>query len=100
MVKHIVMWRLKDVTDFGNKEQMAKEAKIRLEALKDKIEEIVSIEVGINYNTSDMAYDLVLYSEFKNKQGLAIYQDHPEHLKVAKIIRANITSRAVVDYEV
>lgn len=100
MVKHIVMWRLKDATDFGNKEQTAKELKARLEALKEKIEEIVSIEVGINFNSSDMAYDLVLYSEFKNKQDLDTYQNHPEHLKVADIIKANVASRAVVDYEV
>ncbi|NLM12270.1 MAG: Dabb family protein [Epulopiscium sp.] len=100
MVKHIVMWRLKDVTDFGSKEEMAKEAKARLEALKDKIEEIVSIEVGINFNSSDMAYDLVLYSEFNNKQDLDTYQVHPEHLKVAEMIKANVVSRAVVDYEI
>jgi hypothetical protein len=94
------MWRLKEASDFGSKEEIAKEAKIRLEGLKDKIKEIVSIEVGINFNPSDMAYDLVLYSEFKSKEDLDTYQEHPEHLKVATFIRANIVSRAVVDYEI
>lgn len=95
VIKHIVMWRIKD------KDQEAmKKIKTDLEGLKGKIEEIKAIEVGIDFNGSDAAYDLVLYSEFDNKEGLVTYQSHPEHVKVGQFIKSVTVSRTVVDYEV
>lgn len=95
MIKHIVMWKLKE----KNIEVLNK-IKNDLEGLKNKIEEIKAIEVGIDFNGSEAAYDLVLYSEFLNKEDLNIYQNHEEHIKVAGFIISVVTSRAVVDYEI
>lgn len=65
MVKHVVAWKLKDEAEGNNKEKNAKIIKENLERLKDVIKEIKHIEVGININTSNAAFDLVLYSEFE-----------------------------------
>lgn len=89
------MWKVKD----RNQETLNK-IKNDLEGLKDKISEIKEIEVGIDFNGSDAAYDVVLYSVFENKEGLNTYQNHPEHLNVAVFIKSVVTSRVVVDYEV
>ena len=94
MVKHIVMWKLKD--EYKNR---ALELENGLEGLKNKVEVIKSIQVGINFNPSDNAFDLVLNSEFATKEDLDSYQKNPEHLKVATKVRESVCSRHVVDYE-
>ena len=62
MIKHIVMWKLKD----NNKEENAKKIKTMLEGLKSEIKEIEEIEVGININKSDASMDVCLVSVFKS----------------------------------
>ncbi len=98
MVKHIVMWRLKEERQ-AEKQEIALQAQKVLVELQDKISVLNRIEVGINYNPSESAYDIVLYSEFDSKEDLEIYQKHPAHVEVAVFIGQITQSRAVVDYE-
>lgn len=100
MIKHIVMWKLKEVAECGDRIHNAKKMKHDLEALKAKIPQIKHIEVGINAIPSDASYDVVLYSEFANEKDLEVYQKHPEHLKAAEFIAIARERRAVVDYHV
>ena len=100
MIKHIVMWRLKDSADGASKQENAKNLKNYLEALKDKIREIRHIEVGINISGSDAASDVVLYSEFDSMEDLEAYQKHPEHQKIVSFVNEIRSERRVVDYEV
>ncbi len=99
MIKHIVMWRLKDSAAGASREENAKKLKQSLEDLKDKIRDIKALEVGINFNASPAAFDVVLYSEFADREGLDSYQNHPEHLKIVDFVGEIRTDRAVVDYE-
>ena len=99
MIKHIVMWRLKDSAAGASREENAKKLKQSLEDLKDKIGDIKALEVGINFNASPAAFDVVLYSEFADMEGLDSYQNHPEHLKIVDFVGEIRTDRAVVDYE-
>lgn len=94
MIKHIVMWKLKE----EDKESNAKKIKHDLEALKDKIAELKAIEVGINFNESEAAYDVVLYSEFESKEDLDKYQNNKDHKEVGVFVRACTTDRKVIDY--
>lgn len=95
MVKHIVMWTLKS----ENKEENAKKMKADLEALKNKIDFLRFIQVGINFNDTDSAYDIVLVTEFDSRAELDAYQVHPEHKAVGVFVRSVVEKRAVVDYE-
>ncbi|MFA9407406.1 MAG: Dabb family protein [Candidatus Dadabacteria bacterium] len=99
MIKHIVMWRLKDEAAGATKEENALKLKDALESLKGKIESLKAAEVGINFNPSPAAFDVVLYSEFEDQDGLNAYQNHPEHVKIADFVGEIRTDRAVVDYE-
>ncbi len=99
MIKHIVMWKLKDFAEGASREQNAKKMKVGLEALKIKIPQVRHIEVGINILPSDAACDVALYSEFANEQDLDIYQKHPEHLKAADFVAKVRASRVVIDYK-
>lgn len=95
MIKHIVLWRIA-----GNKEETAKLMKEKLEELKDKIDFIVDLQVGINYNESEAASDIALVSTFKSREDLEAYIVHPEHVKVgAEYVRPNVSERRVIDYE-
>ncbi len=100
MIKHIVMWKLKDEYEGKIKSEIAKEIKFRLENLNDIVNEIDKIEVGINFMESDQAFDIVLYSVFNDKEALDIYQFHPKHQLVVEFIKKVIDKRVVVDYEV
>ena len=99
MLKHVVMWKLKDFAEGASRQENARKMKSELEGLKRKIGEIQSIEVGININDSADSYDAVLYSEFDGREGLNAYLNHPAHLKAADFIGKVRLERKVVDYE-
>ena len=99
MIKHIVMWKLKEFAEGKDKGENAKIIKTGLENLQQKINELKFIEVGININNSPQAYDVVLYSQFENVEDLNIYQNHPEHIKVGEFVKKVVNERVVVDYE-
>lgn len=96
MIKHIVMWKLKE----ENKESNALKIKKDLENLKDQIKEIKAIEVGIDINKSDAVYDVVLYSTFNNQEDLNAYQIHPKHKAAGVFVKEVTVNRVVVDYEI
>ncbi len=97
MIRHIVMWRLNEGCDKAETAALIKE---KLEALKDKIDELVDIQVGININDTVAASDVVLVSTFKSKEDLSAYIIHPEHKAVgSEYVRPNISERRSVDYE-
>jgi len=97
MVKHIVMWKLKDFAEGRSKSENIKYIKEMLEALPGVIKEIKFIEVGENIN-ADRSYDAVLYSEFETPEDLEIYQNHPEHKKVSGYVSKVREARIVGDY--
>lgn len=94
MIVHIVMFEFKD----ENKEQNIAQTKEMLEALPSKIEELVSMEVGVNFDSSARALDLSLYSKFATKEDLQTYATHPAHLEVVAFIKSVTLSSKVVDY--
>ena len=94
MIVHIVMFKFKE----EDKEANLVKVRAILEQLPKKIPELISMEVGLNFDESDRAYDLALYSKFNSKEDLATYATHKEHLKVVDFIKTVITDSKVVDY--
>lgn len=99
MIKHVVMWKLKDFAEGADRSRNAKRVKIELDALKKTIPQIWHIEVGINMAEDESAYDMILYIVFKNENDLLSYQKHPDHRAVANFIGKVSERRVVVDYE-
>jgi hypothetical protein len=99
MVKHIVLWRLKEVAEGADKTANALIIKEKLEALQDKIPQVQKIEIGINFTTADNAADVVLYSEFASRADLDAYIVHPLHTEAGKFIRSVVAERRSADYE-
>ena len=93
MVKHIVMFKLKENTktnlDF---------AVSTLRSLEGKIETLRSVEIGVDFKKSDRSYDIVLTTQFDSEEGLAEYASHKNHLPVIDKMRDLCSSSIVVDY--
>jgi Stress responsive A/B Barrel Domain len=100
MVKHIVFWRLKDFAESASKEQNARRVKALFEQMRGKIPGMLRLEVGINFESSSAASDIVLYTEFESREALNSYQVHPEHMKVKDFLPLVRIERRVVDYEI
>ena len=94
MVKHIVMFKLIE----KNKTNIEKVINA-LKSLEGNIEVLRSLEIGIDFIQSERSYDIVLTTEFDNREGLEIYKPHPNHLPVVKIIRSLCSGSVTVDYE-
>lgn len=100
MIKHIVIWKLKESAHGNTCEENAQIIKSRLEALPAVIPEIVHLEVGLDFSNTESSGDIVLYSEFKTKEDLDKYQAHPEHQALMPFVMEARSERRVVDYEV
>ncbi|MDR1755954.1 MAG: Dabb family protein [Culturomica sp.] len=98
MLKHIVAWKLKAEAEGKSKTENAAWMKKHLEALYGVIPELKALEVGININPSEMAYDAVLTSSFEDEKALERYKIHPEHVKISSYCEKIRESRVVVDY--
>ncbi|MEZ5445665.1 MAG: Dabb family protein [Gammaproteobacteria bacterium] len=98
MLKHIVMWRVRATAELTQAENAA-EMKRALEALRGRIPGLLAIEVGINAIPGGEASDVVLCSEFADREALAAYLKHPEHERVAEFVKEVRVERRVADYE-
>lgn len=95
MIVHIVMFSFKE----ENRTENIAKTKAMLEALVEKIEPLLSMEVGVDFNKSERAMDLSLISTFENREGLSTYAMHPAHLEVVAFIKEVTAASKVVDYE-
>jgi len=100
MIKHIVVWRLKESAHENTKDKNALLIKEKLEALNGKIPGLIRLEVGINFSNTSESSDIVLYSEFTSKKDLENYQAHPEHKAIMPFVAEARSERRMVDYEV
>jgi len=102
MIKHIVVWKLKDHAEGKTKHENALQLKTELESLNGIIPGLIHLEVGINVTASDSGddSDVILYSEFENMEALNNYYPHPAHVKIVPFAQSIRTERRVIDYEV
>lgn len=100
MIKHIVIFKLKETAEGNSREENKQIFKGMLEALVGVVPGIEMMEVGLKGEKSpeDNA-DVVLTTEFKTWEALKAYAVHPEHLKVVDFVKKVIEGRSVVDYE-
>jgi quinol monooxygenase YgiN len=100
MIKHIVMWKLKDFAEGQDKAANAKKMKEMLDACANLVPGTLRFEVALAQPGLEATYDVVLYSEFADKAALDAYADHPDHVAVKPFIGAVREARQCMDYEV
>lgn len=99
MIKHIVMWKLKDFAEGADKAANARKMKERLDACASLVPGILKFEVALAQPGLEATYDVVLYSEFSDRAALEAYQKHPDHMAVVPFIGAVREARQCMDYE-
>lgn len=100
MIKHIVFWRLNEIAYGNDKLTNAQLLKDKLLAMNDKVDGLLKVEVGFDFSNEKDSCDVVLYSEFENKDALHRYQIHPDHEEIKKWLSEVRYERRVVDYEI
>ena len=98
MVKHIVLFKLKDEVSAEKKAAVMHQIKEAIEALPAQISVIRKIDVGLNMNPGE-TWNIALYSEFDSLEDVKYYATHPDHVAAGKILAETKESRACVDYE-
>lgn len=100
MVKHIILWKLKEEYSESEKESIKAGIKSGLEGLLGEIEGLTEIKVHTNGLASSNA-DLMLDSTFVSEDALKAYAVHPAHVKVAdEKVRPFTQTRSCLDFEV
>ena len=100
MVKHVILWNLKDEFSAEEKEAIKAGIKTGLEGLKGQVPGLLEIAVHTNGLPSSNA-DVMLDSAFENEEALKGYAVHPAHVEVADTkVRPFTKTRACLDFEI
>jgi len=100
MVKHIILWQLKD--EFSPEEKLEIKAGIKegLENLAGKIPGLLEIKVQTECLASSNA-EVMLDSTFADEEALKGYAVHPAHVEAANTkVRPFTKNRSCLDFEV
>ncbi len=100
MIKHIVMWKLKEQAEGNHRAANAIKMKQLLDSCAALVPGMLKYETSLAQPGLESTYDVVLYSEFANKEALDAYQDHPSHLAIKAFIGAVREARQCMDYGV
>lgn len=100
MVKHIILWTLKDEYTEAQKKEIRAGIKEGLEELKGQIPGMIDISVRTDYLPTSTV-DVMLDTTFEDADALAAYAKNPMHVAVADTkVRPFTANRACMDFEV
>ena len=100
MVKHIILWQLRDELSDEEKAAVKKGIKEGLEGLVGKVPGLMEVHVQIDSLPSANA-DVMLNCTLTDADSLRGYSVHPEHLAVANTkVRPYTKTRVCMDYEI
>lgn len=101
MVKHIILWTLKDSLSEEEKIQIKKSIKEGLESLKGVIPGLIDINVQIDGRLASSNADLMLDCTLESEEALKGYAVHPAHVAIANSrVRPFTAIRSCLDYTI
>lgn len=98
MIKHIVMWKLKEQAEGAGRAANAAKMKALLDGCAALVPGILKFETALAEPGLECTYDVVLYSEFVSSTALDAYQHHPQHQALKPFIGAVREARQCMDY--
>ncbi|MBR5419845.1 MAG: Dabb family protein [Lachnospiraceae bacterium] len=99
MVRHVILWTLKDEYSGAEIDQIKTGIKEGLEGLKGQIPGLIEIKVNTTPLPSSNC-DLMLDSSFEDEAALKGYSVHPAHVEVATTkVRPYTSGRVCMDFE-
>ncbi len=99
MVKHVILWKLKDDMTEGTKAEAIEKIKHDLEALVGNVPGLISLKI-IKADLASSNADIMLDSTLESEDALKGYQVHPMHVAAASFVRANTEFRLCADFTV
>lgn len=101
MVKHIILWRLREDLTAEEKENVKKDIKAGLEGLAGRIPGLLDIRVNVDGRLETSNADVMLDSTLESEEALKGYAVHPEHVAVANgKVRPYTVQRSCLDFEI
>lgn len=98
MIRHIVMWKLKEHAEGAGRAANAVKMKALLEECAALVPGILKFETALAQPGLECTYDVVLYSEFASRAALDAYQQHPQHQALKPFFGAVREARQCMDY--
>ena len=100
MVKHIILWKLKEEYTEEQKAEIRQGIKAGLEGLAGVIPGLVSITVNADGRLASSNADVMLDSTFTDEAALKGYAVHPAHQEAANTkVRPFTETRLCLDFE-
>lgn len=101
MIKHIILWKLRDDLTEAEKETIKAGIKEGLESLVGKVPGLVECKVNIHGRLASSNADVMLDSTLESEEALKGYAVHPAHVEVANTkVRPYTALRTCLDFEV
>lgn len=101
MVKHIILWTLKDSLSEEEKIQIKKSIKEGLESLQGVVPGLTDIKVQIDGRLASSNADLLLDCTLESEEALKGYAVHPAHVAIANSrVRPFTEIRSCLDYTI
>jgi quinol monooxygenase YgiN len=100
MLRHIVMWKLKEQAEGADRATNIAKARALLEACAQLEPGTLHFQVGTAQAGFECTYDLVLDSTFRDRAALQAYQNHPQHVALKPFMKAVVEARQCMDFEV
>lgn len=101
MVKHIILWTLKDSLSEEEKIQIKKSIKEGLESLQGVVPGLTDIKVHIDGRLASSNADLMLDCTLESEEALKGYAVHPAHVAIANSrVRPFTAIRSCLDYTI
>lgn len=101
MVKHIILWTLKDSLSEEEKIQIKKSIKEGLESLQGVVPGLTDIKVQIDGRLSSSNADLMLECTLESEEALKGYAVHPAHVAIANSrVRPFTEIRSCLDFTI
>jgi Stress responsive A/B Barrel Domain len=98
MLRHIVMWTLRDQAEGADKAVNVDKAKALLLSCAHVVPGIRAFEVATATPGMDCTNDLVLHMLVDDAQVLAAYQNHPQHVAIKPFMKAIVQERRCMDF--
>lgn len=94
MVKHVVMYKLKE-----NTESNANALIEKFLSMKGRIDGLIDITAGADYLREQRSFDVVLICTLRDKEALKNYATHEVHLPVLAFAKTLVERSHSVDFE-
>lgn len=98
-LRHCVSWKLGGETREARDEQAA-EIIAALTPLAETVPSVCALTAHRNELHDGANWDVTLVADFDDAEGLAAYNEHPEHVAAGAVIKRHAVGRVATDFTV